>query len=285
MKRVLLLGGSGQLGSEIRRRWSGVEFTAPPHGELDLLDSEAVGAALECSGAETLVSCAAFHNVERCEGDAQSAFAANALAVGRLAEICANRGARFVTVSTDYVFDGEADRAYTERDAPSPLNVYGISKFAGELLASRLEAEVYVIRTCGVYGVRFSSSKGHTFADRVLAQARAGEEIRIVSDQTVSPSYAGHIAEAMLQLLESDAAPGIYHAVNEGAVTWYDFACEILRQAGIEHPIEPISYRSWGSKVRRPAYSALENAKLHTLGLTMPSWRDGIAAYLRDRQS
>jgi dTDP-4-dehydrorhamnose reductase len=280
--RILLFGGGGQLGTEIRRLWQ-ADIVSPSHAEVDITDAEAVEAAIQASQPSAVVNCAAFHNVERCEAEPQKALAANATAVNVLAERCAEHGIRFVTFSTDYVFDGSLGRAYTERDVPNPISAYGVSKFAGELLVLRLQSPAYVIRTCGVYGTRTSTTKGYTFIDRVVAQARAGEPLRVVNDQTVSPTYAAHLAEGVAQLLQSEAAPGLYHMVNEGAVTWYDYAGEALRLAGIDCVIEPISYTSWNSRVRRPAFSALENTKMHALGIYMPSWRDGIAAYFQDK--
>jgi dTDP-4-dehydrorhamnose reductase len=280
--RVLLLGASGQLGSAIRQGWRGLHIASPSHAALDVTDPEALAAAIRETSPSIVVNCAAFHNVERCETDAQSAFAANALAVNALAEICAQRDCTFVTISTDYVFDGTLGSAYTEDDAPRPLNVYAASKYAGELLALRLQSKAYVVRTCGVYAVGGSTSKGHTFVERILAQARAGETVRVVRDQTVSPTYAPHLAAGLLQLLRSGAPYGLYHMVNDGAVTWYDFAAQALQLAGIRHPIDPISYKDWNSRVRRPEYSALQNARLREQGISMPSTREGLQAYLRD---
>ncbi len=226
------------------------------------------------------MNCAAFHNVERCEERPDLAFAANALAVGELARVCAEEVVRFVTLSTDYVFDGALGRPYTEDDAPHPLSAYGVSKLAGELLALRLQSQAFVVRTCGVYGVRPSAAKGHTFVDRIIAQKRAGEPVRVVADQTVSPTFAGDLARALLQLLQADARPGLYHAVNEGAVTWYDYAREALRGAGLDDAIEAVSYKDWKTTVRRPAYSALANIRLASIGITIPDWRSGLQSYL-----
>lgn len=282
-QRVVLFGSSGQLGGEICRIWTGRDLICPSHGEVDITDTAAVERAIREHEPDAVVNCAAFHNVERCESEPQNALAANALAVNALAQACAERGIRFVTISTDYVFDGELSRPYTEEDRPQPISAYGISKYAGELLVLRLQSPAYVVRTCGVYATRASTSKGHTFIDRIITQAKSGEEIRVVRDQTVSPTYAPHLAQGLLQLLQSGAPYGLYHMVNEGAVTWYDFASEALRVAGVDSAIEPVSYKDWPSRVRRPAFSALENAKLHEIGIHLPSWRDGIEAYMRDR--
>lgn len=282
-RRAVLLGGAGQLGTEIRRSWKGVDFLAPARSDLDITDASATTAFIERAGAQAVINCAAFHNVEQCEREPEKAFAANAVAVDALARAAQNAGAAFVTVSTDYVFDGTLGRPYTETDVPAPLNAYGVSKLAGELLAARLQSHAYVVRTCGVYGLRPSSAKGYTFVDRVINQKRAGETVRVVSDQTVSPTFAADLADAMRALFERDAPPGLYHAVNDGAVTWYDYARAALRGAGLDDSVEAISYKDWRSPVRRPVFSALANARLRTLGVAMPSWESGLERYLAMR--
>jgi dTDP-4-dehydrorhamnose reductase len=279
MNRALVIGAAGQLGTEIRRRWDGWSVCAPPHAELDLKDAGAVADAVAREKPHVVVNCAAFHNVDRCETEPEEAMAVNAIAVGRLARLCRDAGAAFATISTDYVFDGAATRPYVETDAPHPISAYGVSKYAGELLVGYLESPALIVRTCGVYGVRPSSTKGHTFVDRIIAQAKAREPIRVVSDVVVSPTFAGDLARALLVLIEAGAA-GLYHAANSGQVSWYDFACDVLRQAGIEHPVEPIPASTWKAAARRPAFSALANVRLEALGFTMPSWQEGIAAYL-----
>jgi dTDP-4-dehydrorhamnose reductase len=283
-KKILLFGGSGQLGSQMCRLWSDLHVTAPSRSEIDVEDRAAVERAVAAADPDVVINCTAYNDVVRAESEPERAFAVNAFAVDSLSRICAGRDCTFVTFSTDYVFDGTQRRPYVEGDAPNPATGYGISKLAGELLTLRRASPAFVIRTCGVYGTRVSSSKGYTFIDRIIAQAKAGEPVRIVDDQVVSPTYAGDLAVAVRALLEANPEPGIYHAVNEGAVSWYEFACETLRQAGIEAAVTRISSREFGSAVRRPAYSALENAKLNAIGLSLPDWRSGIAAYLRDRR-
>jgi dTDP-4-dehydrorhamnose reductase len=279
--RVLLLGGSGQLGSEIRARWRDDEIVAPSHRELDLHDTSSIERAVEQVAPEIVVNCAAFHNVDRCEEQPEVAFSINALAVDRIATICVARGIEFLTISTDYVFDGRAMQPYQETDCPNPISAYGASKLAGEQLVLRRGMKAYIVRTCGVYGVHASKSKG-TFIDRVITQARSGETPRIVRDVVVSPTHAGDLAVALRGLVASGKY-GLYHACNVGPVSWYDFASAAVELAGITQPIEPILASEWKAPARRPAYSALANVKLDALGISMPSWREGIAAYLRDK--
>jgi dTDP-4-dehydrorhamnose reductase len=279
--KVLLLGGSGQLGSEIRLRWTGDEIVAPSHQDVDLDHHSPVERAIDAARPELVVNCAAFHNVDTCETQPDRAFAINALAVDRVASLCEKRGIAFLTISTDYVFDGDSSLPYKEDDCPRPISAYGASKLAGEQLVLRRAMKAFVVRTCGVYGVHASKSKG-TFIDRIITQARSGETPRVVSDVIASPTYAGHLAIALRSIVAGDVY-GVFHACNVGPVSWYDFASAALELAGIAHPIEPISAAQWKAPARRPAFSALENAKLEQLGVRMPLWRDGIAAYLHDR--
>jgi dTDP-4-dehydrorhamnose reductase len=275
---VVLLGGSGQLGTEIRARWAGDAILAPSHADLDILDPEAIARVIDAHHADLLVNCAAFHNVDACESQPAKAFAANAIAVEAMAAICRQRDIALVTISTDYVFDGAKAAPYTEEDVPRPLSAYAVSKLAGELLVLRTDTKAYVIRTCGVYGAAASKSKG-TFIDRIIKQARSGETIRAVSDVIASPTFAGHLAEAIRSLIATGAY-GLYHACNAGAISWYDYATKALELAEVEGAIEPISASEWKVAARRPSYSALANRKLEALGIAMPDWEAGIAAYL-----
>lgn len=277
--KVLLFGGGGQLGSEIRRRWA-VTIDAPSHAEADIGNANDVENVIS-SRYDLVVNCAAFHNVDVCERQPDDAFHYNAVAVDRIGSACAKNSIDFLTISTDYVFDGETSEPYAEDARPNPVQTYGASKLAGEHLALRRD-RTYVVRTCGLYGVRTSTTKGYTFLDRVLSQLRSGDRTTIVSDVVASPTYAVDLAEALWQLVQTKAY-GLYHAVNGGPVSWYDFASEAARQAGIDRPIEPVSAAEWSAPARRPRYSALANERLARLGITLPDWRQGIAAYLRDK--
>lgn len=277
--KVLVFGGAGQLGTEIRRRWPAT-IEAPTHGQVDIGNASDVAASIS-SRYDIVVNCAAFHNVDACESQPDEAFRYNALAVDRIGEACAKSGVDFLSISTDYVFDGVADAPYTEAGCPKPIQAYGVSKLAGEHLALRRD-RTYVVRTCGLYGVQTSTTKGYTFIDRVLSQLRSGERTAVVSDVVASPTYAGHFADALWKLVQTKAY-GLHHAVNVGPVSWYDFASEAAHFAGIDREIEPVSSAQWSAPARRPRYSALANSRLMSLGIALPDWREGIAAYLRDK--
>ncbi|HTU80846.1 MAG TPA: dTDP-4-dehydrorhamnose reductase [Candidatus Acidoferrales bacterium] len=279
--RVLVLGGSGQLGSEIRRLWTSHAIDAPSHDELDVRTTAGVETAVDRFRPDALVNCAAFHNVDRCEETPEPAFEVNALAVERLARVCARRGVHFATISTDYVFSGSATEPYVETDCARPISAYGASKLAGELLVEAVRSDALIVRTCGVYGVRPSSSKGYTFVDRIVGKTRAGERSRVVRDVFASPTFAGDLAAALEFLIERRAG-GIYHAADVGPVSWYDFAREAVRRAGLDpEAVEPIASGEWSSGARRPQFSALDSGKLRAFGFSMPTWQEGLSAYLR----
>lgn len=279
MKRVLLIGGSGRLGTAIRRRWSDCEIVAPSRGELDIERSAQLCDAIDAVRPDALINAAAFHDVDRCEEEPERALEVNSLAVGRAARLARDRDILFVTISTDYVFDGTTGTPYTENDAPHPLSIYGLSKLAGEYLVERLHARAFVVRTCGVYGPGASSSRRPSLIEHVLSQSPGGVPVRVVADVVASPTFAGDLADALRRLIESEAY-GLYHAADVGPVSWYDFARDAARQAGLKLAIEPIPAQEWKASALRPRFSALENAKLASLGIAMPSWRAGIAAYL-----
>jgi dTDP-4-dehydrorhamnose reductase len=277
--RILLLGGSGRLGTAIAQRWTDCEIVAPPHAELAIEQSERLAESLVAIKPDVLVNAAAFHDVDRCEDEKETALEVNAFAVGRAASLAAQRNVLFVTISTDYVFDGMKGSPYLESDSPNPLSFYGASKLAGERLVEAAEGRAFVVRTCGLYGPSRSASRRRAFVDRILAAGESGEPVRVVADVVASPTFAGDLAAALRKLIDTSAY-GLYHAAAAGAVSWYDFAREAMRQARVEHAIEPIVAEQWKARAIRPRYSALDSAKLGGLGIGMPSWQEGIAAYL-----
>ncbi|MBV9719553.1 MAG: dTDP-4-dehydrorhamnose reductase [Candidatus Eremiobacteraeota bacterium] len=278
MKRVLLIGGSGQLGTAIRLRWNDWEIVAPARRELAIEQRGHLVEALDRIRPDVLINAAAFHDVDRCETHAYDAFAVNAFAVGEAAELAGRREVLFVTISTDYVFDGKTSVPYDEEAPANPLSVYGMSKRTGEYLALQGGERSLVVRTCGLYGVAASTSR-HPLIERVLWRSAGGEPVRIVDDVVASPTFAGDLAWALRQLIEADAC-GLYHAVNDGAVSWYEFARMAANFAGKSVSLEPICADQWKAAAPRPRFSALANAKLAARDITMPSWQAGIAAYL-----
>jgi dTDP-4-dehydrorhamnose reductase len=281
LTRVLLIGGSGRLGTAIRAKWSDCEIVAPPHRECDIADADAVRRRIDDFRPDVFVNAAAFHDVDRCEDEPRQAFAINAAAVGTAARYARDRGIVFVTISTDYVFDGVALEAYDEEQTPHPISFYGVSKLAGEYLVESLRMRAYVVRTCGLYGASQAPSRP-SLIDRILVSKPGDAPLRVVDDVVASPTFASDLAEGLRRLIASESY-GLYHAVNSGPVSWYEFACEAARQTGRDTAIEPIPAAEWKQRAARPRFSALRNAKLEALGIAMPSWRGGIAAYLQSR--
>jgi len=285
MKRILLIGGSGQLGTALRASLTGAAVTAPSHAEFDVATGDAVR-LLATHPCDLAINCTAFLNVDRCEREPEQAFAANAVAVDRLAAAAAASGAAFMTISTDYVFAGDLGRAYRENDVPAPRTTYGVSKLAGEILARRHGPRHYIVRTSAVFGTVGTSNKGYTLIDRVLAQAARGEPTRMVADMTFSPSYAPHVAQAIRRLIDAEAY-GTHHVTNAGACTWFEFVRTAFAKAGFaDAPLEPVSYASFGNPTPRPMYSPLENTTFRPLGIApLPPWEEALDEYLAARRA
>jgi dTDP-4-dehydrorhamnose reductase len=280
---IALIGGSGQLGAALAEVWADREVAAPGRADLDFLDRAALGAFLDRVRPSVLVNCSAFHNVDACERTPAPAFAANAFAVDGAAEACAQRGIIFVTVSTDYVFDGRAGRPYDETDAPNPLSAYGTSKLTGELLVRRHGPRHLIVRTAGVYGKSGTSNKGYTFIERVLQQAEGGEPLRIVDNMTFSPSYAPHIAPVIAGLIDRQAF-GTHHVTGAGHTTWYAFAKAAFDALDLRPDLTPVSYDALGAGTKRPLFSALRSVTVPAAGVSeAPAWEAGLAAYLQER--
>ena len=278
--RVVVIGASGQLGSDLMTAFAGHQTIGVEHRLFDIEIPAAISKLLSRYEPDLVINTAAFHNVELCETRPDRAFAVNALAVDNLAAQCANSGTILAHISTDYVFDGLASRPYREDDAAHPLSAYGISKYAGERLLWRSCERGFVIRTSGLYGSRGSSTKGYTFIERILAQAAAGTTPSVVTDITFSPSFTGHVATAILRIVEKGEF-GTYHVTNSGACTWFDFAREALVQCGYDIAIKPVTSATFPTLARRPSYSPLEHSAMHRLDMPLiETWQDGIRAYL-----
>jgi dTDP-4-dehydrorhamnose reductase len=274
----VVLGASGQLGRELCSRMRG-EVVALTRAQADLTQPESLRAALAQLGPDFVVNCAAYNFVDRAESEPDAAFAVNAWGVRTLATICRDLGCTLVQFSTDYVFGVEETRnaPYRETDAPGPVNVYGLSKLAGEYLVRALCPEHVVIRTCGLYGFRSSGGKGASFVETMLRLAGQGKPLGVVCDQICTPSSAADVAEATAALFATGAR-GLYHVTNAGSCSWYEFAGAIFDLAGVKADLTAITSLEYGAPARRPAYSVLAS-RLPPLR----PWREALAAYLQER--
>lgn len=284
MKKILLIGKTGQLGGEIMNDASAFNFKVIgfEKAELDVTDKSQVKAKIEEIKPDILINTSAYHVVPKCEENPLAAMAVNFIAVQDLATICKRKNIVFVTYGTDYVFDGKKGAPYKEDDMLSPLQIYGLSKLAGEYAALNSYPEgTFIIRTCGLYGGKTGSSeKKGNFVLNIIEEARDKKAIEVSSEQIVSPTYAGDLSKATLKLLNSKAEPGIYHLVNEGYCSWYEFAQEIFRLAKINKEMKPIDRGGLSGKMKRPKFSALKNTKAKALGIKLPSWQEGLRSYL-----
>jgi dTDP-4-dehydrorhamnose reductase len=285
--RLLIIGKTGQVGSELLRCVVGeADVHAPGRAALDIEKPDQARAVLDDLQPDIVVNTAAFHDLVCCESEPERTFAINVTAAEDLATACRAIGARFVAFSTDYVFSGDKGTPYTEEDDTGPLQVYGKSRLAGEraVLAAH-PGGAYVIRTCGLYGGSGSRSRGGNFVDKRIAEARAKQEIAIACEQVVSPTSAEDLAVALWSLLRrTEAQPGIYHLVNEGACSWYEFARTAIELAGLPVTVTPIDRQGRdGTGFRRPLVSALSNCKARTLGIVLPTWQDALQRYVQRR--
>jgi dTDP-4-dehydrorhamnose reductase len=275
---VLLTGGRGLLGTPLAAQLSaaGADVCVTDLPEVDVTDAASVDAAVSDFAPDVIVHLAAWTDVDGCESDPERAADVNGVAAGLVAEAAARAGARLLYVSTDYVFDGGGDQPHDEDDPVGPLSVYGRSKLDGELRVRASGATHWIARCQSIYGRGRKS-----FADAILARARAGEPLRVVTDQVVCPSYAPDLAEALASLIDR-APPGVYHVANDGWCSWYEFARAVLDESGLgDTAIEPITAAELGRPAPRPANSRFVCDRLAAATGSRPRpWRDALRAYL-----
>lgn len=283
--RILLIGAAGQLAQDLRpvleRR--GHEVVALTHEQLEICSAEAVARSMADVRPQWVINTAAFHRVDDCEEQAEKAFAVNVMGVRNLAQAAEQASAALAHFSTDYVFGGEKRTPYQESDLPQPLSIYAMSKLAGEFAARRYCSRHVVIRTCGLYGVGGSRSKGGNFVETMLRLASLKKTIRVVADQVITPTATADLAERVVSLLESERY-GLYHMTSAGQCSWHEFAAEIFSRAGVDADLQPTDSQSFGAKARRPAYSVLDNCQLRAAGIAeFRPWQEALADYLRHR--
>lgn len=283
--KVLLIGANGQLGSDLKKVFTaaGDDVIALTHAQIELCNPERVAAVVAEVQPQVVLNTAAFHKVEECEKKPELAFQVNGSAAMNLAQTCQKAGAVLVHFSTDYVFGGYSRTVpFEETDRPAPLNVYGISKLAGEHLIASNSDRYFVVRVCGLYGIAGSSGKGGNFVENMLKKALAGEAVRVVEDQVLTPTYTVDLAKAVRQLIQTEQF-GLYHLSSEGQCSWHEFTRHIFECAGVKASLTGCKTGDFPSPVKRPAYSVLSKAKLRRVGLSIPSWQDALPRYLRER--
>jgi dTDP-4-dehydrorhamnose reductase len=274
--RIVVTGAAGQLGQAVVARVSGAhDVVALSRADLDLSRHDDVMRIVGGAPADAVINCAAYNAVDQAEDDVSGALDGNVFAVRSLARAATAAGAVLVHYSTDFVFDGESDRPYTEDDEPRPKSVYGQSKLLGEWFA--LDAGGFALRVESLFG----GPKPRSSVDRIIEALVADREARVFVDRVVSPSYVDDVAWATAALLEGRAERGLYHCVNTGHATWHDLGIEIARLLGRPARLAPIRVADVQLRAARPRYCALANGKLARAGAAMPTWQDALGRYVR----
>jgi dTDP-4-dehydrorhamnose reductase len=244
--------------------------------EADITDPRLVDRACDEAEPDIVIHCAAFTAVDDCELQPELAFKVNAKGTQNVARACRRRGIPILYLSTDYVFDGEKPEPYVETDGPNPLNVYGQTKLSGEESVKDLVARFWIVRVSWLFG-----PWGRNFVRAILDQAHTGRPLRVVADQIGAPTYTMDLAEKIEAIFTRGEA-GIYHVTNQGCCSWFEFANEILHQAGLDHiTVSPIPSTALDRRARRPRNSRLANTRLEASGLgLLPTWKHAVSSYL-----
>jgi dTDP-4-dehydrorhamnose reductase len=279
---ILVTGSNGQLGNELRKisgNHPTYRFFFTDVAELDITNPGAVIDFFEENRIQTVINCAAYTAVDKAEGDESAATRINATAVGYLAKACDQAAATLIHISTDYVYDGCACKPYREDHYTAPASAYGRSKLAGEEAALSTPRSV-VIRTSWLY-----SSFGNNFVQTMIRLGKERETLNVVFDQVGTPTYAADLAQAIMTVAgraeQNTLKRGIFHYSNEGVCSWYDFAREIMQQAGLKCTVKPIETKDYPAPAPRPHYSVLNKARIKAAyGIEIPHWKDSLARCL-----
>lgn len=277
--RVLIFGATGMLGKALMRRWSGDEVIGLGSAQADIRVSEQVSSVVRQAKPDWIVLAAAYTDVDGCEINPTLAAAVNTQGAVNVTQAAAEAGARLLFVSTDYVFDGRKTTAYEADDPRQPINVYGKSKAEAEERIAGILPDCCIARTSWLFG-----PGGKCFPDTILKLAASRSEIDVVNDQHGCPTYTFDLADAIIKLCRS-GAHGIIHCTNSGECTWYEFAAEILRQAGSQTQVRPTTSERFVRPAERPKYSVLSPASLSAHGISMRDWQQTVPDYLRQRAS
>jgi dTDP-4-dehydrorhamnose reductase len=278
--RVAVVGSRGQLGAAIVHEFApDHEVIALDRASLDVTAFADVERALERIAPELVVNCAAYNAVDAAEDRPVDALQVNALAVRSLARASRAAGAKLVHYGSDFVFDGAATEPYSETDAPNPKSVYAASKLLGEWFAADAPC-AYVLRVESLFGGAPGGPAPRGSVAAIVDALRAGRPVRVFSDRTVSPTYIPDAARATRELIERNAAPGLYHCVSSGCCTWLEFAREAARTLGVGPQLEAVKMADVPMRAVRPLYCALSNAKLAAAGIELRSWQAALADYL-----
>lgn len=274
--KILVTGANGQIGSEIIKLYHHSLHTVRGISSMDfdIRNETAVNNYMDKFKPDAIIHCAAYTFVEKAEMQSNICYDVNVLGTKYLVGCCLKHNAKFLFLSSDYVFDGRLNRPYEVDDAPNPINVYGKSKLQGELIIEEKLSKYFIVRTSWVYG------NGKNFIRSMLQLSKGNSVVRVVNDQVGSPTYAFDLAHLIITMIESEKY-GTYHATNDGFCSWYEYACEIFKAKKIAVNVVPISSDNYSSKVKRPLNSRLSKIKLSEAGFNqLPSWKKSMVSFL-----
>jgi len=285
MARILITGAKGQLGNELKvasKNFYGYEYIFTDIDTLDITNPEKTADFIKKSRPDWIVNCAAYNLVDKAESEPEVAMLINGTAVKNITNVITGSECRFIHISSDYIYDGQSNVPYTEYSPSNPLSAYGRSKLAGEKYALLHQGSM-IIRTSWLY-----SSFGNNFVKTIIKNGKEKESLNVVSDQTGTPTYAADLAEAIMRIISGVIRnqialnAGIYNYSNEGACTWYDFAVEIIREAGLTCQVNPILTKDYKLAAQRPAYSVMDKRKIKdNYNLSIPHWRTSLTKCMK----
>ncbi len=281
MSNIVLIGANGQLGTDLAL--IGTDFPLFPlnYPEIDITRREELHQKLKELNPSVIINTAAVTDTGYCEEDPDTAFRINATGTKNLVDFCKERDCTLIHISTDYVFDGrkiDKREPYTEEEIPNPINMYGITKYAGELIVRNYLEKFYIIRVASLYGKAGAYGKGGNFVYSILKKAREESKLKVVNDVYMTPTYTMDVANKIWEMIKNGGFPyGVYHMTNQGIATWYDFAVAIVKYAGIECEIEPVSHREFPSKINRPIWSPLTSIR----GTNLRPWEQALYDFIK----
>ena len=279
--KVLVTGVKGQLGydvvNELEKR--GLEAVGVDIQEMDITDADSVNRVIGEAAPDAVIHCAAYTAVDAAEDNVEICRKVNADGTQNIANMCKKLDIPMIYISTDYVFDGQGERPWEPDDERNPLNVYGQTKYEGELAVQNTLDKYFIVRIAWVFGVN-----GKNFIKTMLNLGKTRDHLTVVNDQFGSPTYTYDLAKLLVDMIQTDKY-GIYHATNEGICTWYEFACEIFRQVGLNVSVAPVTADQYPAKAKRPSNSRMSKDKLEENGFDrLPTWQDALERYLKEIQ-
>ena len=277
--RVFVTGVKGQLGYDVMNELEkqGLEGIGVDIDEMDITDADQVNKVIKEAAPDAVIHCAAYTAVDAAEDNEEICRKVNAQGTENIAKVCEELDIKMMYISTDYVFNGQGERPWEPDDEREPLNVYGQTKYEGELAIEEHVKKFFTVRIAWVFGVN-----GKNFIKTMLNLGKTHDHLTVVNDQTGSPTYTYDLARLLVDMIQTDKY-GRYHATNEGLCTWYEFACEIFKQAGMDVSVAPVSSDEYPAKAKRPSNSRMDKSKLTANGFQpLPTWQDALSRYLKE---